>query len=82
MPKENINSTSTSDEGDPVTRVEVSWFAGRSVDVGVACLADPDPELPSGIFNQATFVHLGRDGINRLIRVLRRARDAAYGADA
>jgi hypothetical protein len=28
------------------------------------------------------FVHLDRAGINRLIRVHRRARDATYGADA
>lgn len=28
------------------------------------------------------WVDLDRDGINRLIRILRKARDAAYGADA
>ena len=55
----------------------VGWVKGRSVEIGVASF-DPSREMP----NDGVFMSLDRDGINRLIRTLRKARDAAYGSDA
>jgi hypothetical protein len=49
---------------------------GRALDTpAAACGGEHCP--PDGIF-----VDLDRDGINRLIRALRKARDQAFGADA
>lgn len=57
--------------------VHVGWTKGRYVEVGVATF-DPSREMPTG----GVFMSLDRDGCNRLIRSLRKARDAAYGSDA
>ena len=51
--------------------------ARRFVEVGVASF-DPAREQPS----DGVFMSLDRDGINRLVRSLRKARDAAFGSDA
>jgi hypothetical protein len=56
--------------------VEVSWVNGGVVEVGVAAF-DPAKERPNG----GVFTTLDRDGINKMIRTLRIARDAAYGKD-
>lgn len=82
MPKENIN-----DRGNRDFRVEVSW----SPDAGYVQIAtvhrktpatmpgdDPgDPDQPLDGWHAT----LDRDGINRTIRALRKARDAAFGRD-
>lgn len=52
------------------TRVVVGW-SKEGEHVQIATIA-PDSE----------FMQLDRDGLNRLIRLLRKARDGAYGADA
>lgn len=57
--------------------VHVGWAKDRHVEIGVAQF-DPSRETPS----DGVFTTLDRDGINRLIRSLRKARDAAFGADA
>ena len=57
--------------------VHVGWTRKRHVEVGVASF-DVSREMPS----DGVFLALDRDGINRLIRSLRKARDAAYGSDA
>lgn len=57
--------------------VHVGWTKGRFVEIGAARF-DPSRELPS----DGVFMTLDRDGVNRLIRSLRKARDAAYGSDA
>lgn len=57
--------------------VHVGWTRGRFVEVGAAAF-DPSRQMP----NDGVFMTLDRDGINRLIRALRKARDQAYGADA
>ena len=62
-------------------RVDVAW--GRDAVVQLSTLTNDgygiktiDPESPDGLW-----VTLERDGLNRLIRTLRRARDQAYGVD-
>lgn len=45
-------------------------------------LYDPEPAPPDGVgYGRGLWTTLDRDGINRLIRVLRRARDQAFGRD-
>lgn len=57
--------------------VHVGWMKERQVELGVASF-DISREMPS----DGVFVTLDRYAINRLIRSLRKARDAAYGSDA
>jgi hypothetical protein len=57
--------------------VQVGWARAKFVEVGVARF-DVSREMPS----EGVFTSLDREGINRLIRSLRRARDAAFGSDA
>jgi hypothetical protein len=81
MPKENTNCTVM--DG---FRAEVGWRRG---DVQIATtnahstfkLPGDKPDDPEEPF-YGWHVTLDRDGINKLINDLRRARDAAYGADA
>lgn len=65
--------------GQPVYQrgVHVGWSRDRYVEVGVGVFS-PSTEIGS----DAHYTDLDRDGINRLIRSLRKARDAAFGADA
>jgi hypothetical protein len=83
MPKESITGDTPSG-----LRVEVGWQPG--LEVTVATLnRDETFQIPktdardSGDtqpFN-GWFIHMDRTGLNRLIRALRKARDAAYGRD-
>lgn len=57
--------------------VAVRWDRTGIVTVDTADAIDRGVE---GVFGP--HVHLDRDGINRLIRALRKARDQAFGADA
>lgn len=57
--------------------IHIGWVKGKSVEIGAASF-DPSHERPS----DGVFMSLDRDGINRLIKSLRKARDQAYGADA
>ena len=71
MPKE-IITYGEFQQGERWT--QVSWNRGDTVvSVAVRCESDTDP---------AQYAYLDRDGVNRMIRVLRRARDQAFGADA
>lgn len=80
MPKENVNGL----DG----RAAVAWSLGKDLQVGV----ERGPELrvagdvPAGMTftggGPSLFVTLDRAGCNRMIRALRKARDAAFGADA
>lgn len=78
MPKEYIYeaSSATGPDAPPPRRAEVHWvkdmYAGMRIEEGGGDLV----ELRS------LSVDLDRDGINRLIRALRKARDQAFGADA
>ncbi len=81
MPKENTDDIVTKG-----FRVEVSWENDRHVQVATTSSTSKfvlpgdnpgDPEYPF----HGWHVTLDRHGINRLIRTLRRARDAAFGKD-
>lgn len=75
MPKENVNCIAM--DG---MRVEVGWDAGKVVQVATTYAASK-LQLDGDPFN-GWFATLDREGCNRLIRSVRKARDAAYGVDA
>ncbi len=81
MPKENINDLVSGG-----FRVEVSWSPGAYVQVA-SVNPDSDLTLPGDAPGSPEqpftgwWVTLDREGINRLIRSLRKARDAAFGRD-
>lgn len=79
MPKENVK-----DAGFDDRRLEVKWEPHCFVQVGATSNVVHEPtETTSGFTTwEGEWVDLDRAGINRLIRMLRKARDAAYGADA
>lgn len=74
MPKEVTYGT----PGEAV--VEVGWTRNLP---GVS-IASLNESVGDGPHDPARgwFAHLDREGVNRLIRSLRKARDAAFGADA
>ncbi len=72
MPKEIISPSSPSN-----FRTEVGW--SRDKYVQIATVNTGEPELAEV---RGWHVDLDREGINRLIRTLRKARDQAFGADA
>ena len=67
--------------------LHVAWTKGEHVQVALEVdvqYAELAQKMPNGSTDQMTFLWtpvLGREEINALIRTLRRARDAAYGAD-
>lgn len=65
----------------PDPYLHVGWTRDAS-HVEVAALAGGDYDEGGGQRRPGLYVQLDRDGINRLIRTLRKARDAAYGTDA
>lgn len=72
MPKELVHGQAP--DGAPAGPVvHVGWQRGTEY-VEVATIAPDGQDLEQA--------RLDRDGINRLIRCLRKARDAAYGSDA
>lgn len=85
MPKEMIHDEAYgqrvkldgSDEEHLVTDAMLKLAWGRDTYVQVAVVTDSDPDGMS-----AQHLSLNREGCNRLIRTLRKARDQAYGADA
>lgn len=80
MPKENINDQTTGD-----LRAEVTWAPDKHVQVATVSksrtLTIADGKQSAESFN-GWFVTLDRAGCNRMIHALRKARDAAFGADA
>lgn len=58
--------------------VVIAWNRNGFVEVGTTFLGSAD-EAPAG---GGSFLSLDRSKINRMIQVLRRARDQAFGADA
>lgn len=82
MPKELIFQHTKN--GDPDTErpvLRVGWSREGS-HVEVASLMPDGVALNPGPEANGWFVQLERSDINRLIRLLRKARDAAYGSDA
>jgi hypothetical protein len=60
--------------------VEIGWTRNLP-DVSMASINDSVGEGPWDPA-RGWFAHLDREGVNRLIRSLRKARDQAFGADA
>lgn len=79
MPKEYVNGSQAPDfPGDfiPASYVRVSWARDTRVMLTTNLVVEMDEEPPD-----STVVRLDRPQVNDLIRVLRRARDQAYGGD-
>jgi len=82
MPKELIfQKTKHGDPDTAGTVVKVGW-SREAGHVELATIRDEGQTLEPGPESNGWFAQLDRDGINRLIRVLRKARDAAFGSDA
>lgn len=86
MPKINIQDYSVSG-----SRVEIGWTARHDDTPGVVQVGTTNEESPfsfpesdecSSLPFNGWFATLDREQINNAIRALRKARDAAYGADA
>lgn len=88
MPKEYIvtNATTrrTNEHGGEREAVRVGWDPNGWVQVATVLMAGVEGATGpvEASVDQGQFVDLDRESLNRLIRVLRRARDSAYGADA
>jgi hypothetical protein len=72
MPKELIHSATRNGNADS-SRIQVGW----SKEAEYVQVVTND----GGSENAGQFVTLDRDGINKAIRMLRRARDQAFGRD-
>ena len=83
MPKENIRDRYELADHDTVcATAEVSWDRGKD-HVSVAVIRRSiDGERVKGEGNDGMYVSLDREGVNRMIRSLRKARDQAFGSDA
>jgi len=68
MPREAIEST-----GSNPNQVKVGWRSQGGVQVGVT--------PPGDAAEEGLWADLDRQGCNDLIRILRRARDSAFGRD-
>lgn len=82
MPKELIFQKTK--HGDPDTQgtvARIGW-SRETGHVELATVRDDSQKLEPGPEANGWFMQLDRDGINRLIRTLRKARDQAFGADA
>lgn len=72
MPKEVI-TYGNYERGEPW--IQVGWTRGLDVQLGVLVEKDVHPDV-------VRYADLDREGINKLIRTLRKARDQAFGSDA
>lgn len=92
MPRENVYAESTPDgergvqvQWYPSSRTPEGELAGGNVTLGAGNLTrdglDTAVDEPVPGYTPPQFADLDRDGINRLIRVLRRARSSVFGAD-
>ncbi len=84
MPRELIYSAETlrGDTAPVVEHVAVGWTKDRTVQVGVVNGPPVELTINGQPSDSGLWMDLDRDGCNRLIRSVRKARDAAYGADA
>jgi hypothetical protein len=86
MPKFNLYEKPTGLPNDTPGRAEVGWSAGHvqlatcsdNLETLQALGAAAAPDQPDW---RGIFLRLDRDGINELIRNLRKARDSAFGRD-
>lgn len=80
MPREYINDKDEAGSKDPLPFAAIGWERESGhVQLGVLQGGDVDEGKQD---RPGFYVSLNRNAINRAIRILRRARDAAYGADA
>lgn len=79
MPKDSVFGPGRGVSKEPEPFLQVGWNRGRSLSVGVLAGGDSDEPLDN---RPQMWVDLERDGVNRLIRMLRKARDQAFGSDA
>lgn len=77
MPKEIIRA----DRDEFTVQVEVGWGREHG-EVQIATTNFGPEDVAPGDPARGWFVTLDRNGINRLVRSLRKARDQAFGADA
>jgi hypothetical protein len=78
MPKEVIRNASVLGD-DQLCHTEIRWSRDRYVQIATVKKAD-DYHKDGRV--EGWFVDMDRDTLNEAIRVLRRARDQAFGADA
>jgi hypothetical protein len=77
MPRETIYRSTVQDS--PYQALTIGWYTadqGGSVTVGIRETGKSEESPDNGVFTDLT-----RDQINKTIKVLRRARDSAYGRD-
>jgi hypothetical protein len=85
MPKELIysNETLAGETGRAaVEHIAVGWEKDRGVQLGVVNGPPVELTINGQRSDPGLWMDLDRAQINRLVRSLRRARDAAFGADA
>lgn len=85
MPKEYVNDLFYGVDDDGVAygsdaRTRVSW-SKEAGNVQIATTAPDDWKLNPTPEGNGWFCNLDRSGLNRLIRILRQARDDAFGKD-
>ena len=78
MPRETIYPNEYNED----VKVEVQWVKDQYVQVGVAFLPPPSDPTVKSVEWDGKYTTLDRAEVNRLIRILRKARDQAFGADA
>ncbi len=79
MPKTNVYPPARP-ETPAAFRVEVGWRPDGDVQIATTQRVDTGPDNEP-IWQGLAYVDLDRTGINTLIRVLREARDKAFGRD-
>jgi hypothetical protein len=84
MPRESVSvSRTVADadgrevEGVVVSRIDIGWDNVGTVQLGVTAPANELEAYRDGLYTE----NLDRSAINRLIRLLRKARDGSYGRD-
>lgn len=87
LPGDPVRELTPATEMDP--ELHVSWMPSRTgfghVQVALECDTEWADRLLADNDDERAFIYapvMSRDDINKMIRVLRRARDAAYGSDA
>lgn len=84
MPKELLYSAESlrGDTAAVVEHIAVGWTKDRSVQIGVVQGPPVELTINGKPADPGLWMDLDREGCNRLIRSVRKARDSAYGPDA
>ncbi len=81
MPREYIEND-TRQGGDNSNHVEVQWARDKFAQIGSIRKGDVGNTDTPARMSEGFYVNLDRSRINQLIRLLRKARDQAFGPDA